>query len=146
MAATPAVSPLFVKNAIVSLGFNGGAGVQLECHVRRAAIVPTPGDVVTYQPLCTDASYSQAAADTFALELIGVQDWSATGLARLLWDNAGEDVTFSIAAYGAIAANTPAMTGVAKAVRPPYGGTADEWAEFDLELPISGIPVLDSTP
>lgn len=144
--ATPAVSPLFVKDAIVSLGFNGGAAAAYECHVRRAAVVPTPGETVTYQPLCSDASYSETAADTFALELIGVQDWSATGLARLLWDNAGEDVTFSIAAYGAIAAATPAMTGVCKAVRPPYGGTGDEWAEFDLELPIVGIPALDSTP
>lgn len=144
--STPAVSPLFVKDAIVSLTFDAGPASLVECHVRRAAVVPTPGATVTYQPLCSDASYSETAADTFALELTGVQDWSATGLARLLWDNAGEDVAFSIAAYGAIAANTPAMTGVCKAVRPAYGGTADEWGEFDVELPIVGIPALDSTP
>lgn len=144
--ATPAVSPLFMRDAIVSLTFGAGPAVTVECHVKRVAVVPEQGEVTTYQPLCSDASYVEQAEDTFALELEGVQDWSATGLARLLWDNAGTEVPFSVAAYGAIAAGTPAMVGTAKAVRPPYGGERDAWAEFDVELPIVGVPTFDSAP
>ncbi len=143
--AGAATSPLFLKDAIVSLTFDGSAAETFECHVRTVEVVPEPGDVVTYQPLCSDNSYVETGPDTFTLHLAGVQDWSAAGLARLLWDNAGEDVTFSVAAYGAIAADTPAMTGTAKVRRPAYGGEAESWAEFDVELPISGVPTLDST-
>jgi hypothetical protein len=145
---TAAVAPLFAKGFVVSLTFGAGPAVDVACHVRDAQIVPTPGKIVEYVPLCTDASYVETADDTFVLSLTGVQDWSATGLARLLWDHAGEEVPFVVNAYGdaAPSATHPSMTGTARAVRPAYGGERDAWAEIDVDLPVIGTPALDATP
>lgn len=121
--------------------------VDFACHVSDVAVVPTPGKVVTFTPLCPDGSVSETAADTFALEFTGAQDWSATGLARLLWDHAGEAVPFEINAYGvAPATSTPSMVGIATAVRPQYGGKAEEYAPLDVSMPITGTPTLDIVP
>jgi hypothetical protein len=139
-----AATPLFMKESIVTLTFGVDPAVDVACHVNRVAVVPEPGKVVTFTPLCPDGAVSQQGADTFTLELNGVQDWASGRLARLLWDHAGEEVPFEVNAYGvAAAASTPSMTGTARAVRPPYGGTAEEYAEMELELPIVGTPVLD---
>lgn len=141
--STPAVSPLFMKNALVKLTFTGDSLVDFACHVRSVAVVPNPGKIVTYTPLCPDAAYSDQEADTFTLEMSGVQSWDAVGLARKLWEKAGTDVVFRIEAYGvAVTTSKPAMTGTAKVVRPTYGGEAGSWAEFDVVMPISVTPTI----
>jgi hypothetical protein len=117
--------------------------VDFACHVSGVSVVPTPGKVVTFTPLCPDGAVSETAADTFALEFTGAQDWSPTGLARLLWDHAGETVPFEVNAYGVAAASaTPSAFGNAKAVRPTYGGKADEYAPLEVSLPIVGTPTI----
>ena len=134
--------------AAVVITLAGTAGsiaryVDVACHVSDVAIVPTPGKVITFTPLCPDGAVSEVGADTFALEFTGAQDWAPGGLARLLWDNAGETVLFAINAYGGVdAASTPGMKGSARVVRPSYGGKAEEYAPLDVSLPIIGIPTL----
>lgn len=142
-----AAVPLFMREAVVKLTFGAGPTVDLSCHVSDVEVTPKAGKVVTFTPLCPDGAVTEQGADTFTLDFEGAQDWSATGLARLLWDHAGEEVPFEINAYGAAAgASTPSMTGVARAVRPPYGGKAEEYAPLSVSLPIIGIPALDVTP
>lgn len=140
-----AAQPLFMKQAVLTLTFAGA--VDYACHVNRAELVPSPGKATTFTPLCPDGAVTEFGADTFVLALEGVQDWSADGLARLLWENAGDEIPFALNAYGtAPAADTPSMTGTVVVVRPPYGGSAEAFAELDLELPVVGVPVLDTTP
>jgi hypothetical protein len=117
--------------------------IDFACHVEAVAVTVKPGKTVTFTPLCPDGAVSETGADEFALEFTGAQDWSATGLARLLWDHAGEVIPFRINAYGVeAAADTPSMVGSARAVRPQYGGKADEYAPLDVSLPVIGTPTL----
>jgi hypothetical protein len=141
--------PLFMKEISLTLqAADDLAGTEFHCDVHAATLEASPGDVVTYVTLCPDGTYSQSAADTFTLHLIGAQRWSdetdtdGEGLARYLDDHAGEELTFVYQAHGSMAPSAlqPAKAGVCIAQHPAYGGERDTWAEFDVSLPINGVP------
>lgn len=134
--------------AVLDITTAGTAGtiakmVDYACHLSAVSLDVKPGKVVTFTPLCPDGAVSEVGADEFTLEFTGAQDWAVGGLARLLWDNAGELVRFVINAYGvANTASTPGVAGVVRSVRPAYGGKADEYAPLEVSLPVVGVPTL----
>jgi hypothetical protein len=143
--------PLFMKTVTLTLLEAGGtgAGAEFNCNVKAATVEASPGDTVTYQTLCPDGTYSQPGATTYDLHLVGVQDWDAPGLARFLDDNEGVACAFVVQAHGAGVApsvDKPAKTGTCILVAPSYGGEVDNWAEFDVTLPIMGKPTTATAP
>ena len=142
--------PLFMKDASVKFTFGTpGTETEFNCEVHTVEIVATPGDDVTYRTLCPTGTYTQKGASTYVLHLVGVQDWSADGLARMLWDHAGETAGFVAQAHGesvAIGADTPGFEGTIVVVEANYGGEADTWAEIDVELACTTRPTLITAP
>lgn len=136
------MAPLFMREISLTLKAGAEAAVEYKCDVHAASIEPEAGDVVTYVTLCPDGTYSQRSATTYTLHLVGVQNWDAAGLARYLDAHDGQTLTFAFNAHGAGApsASAPAKAGTCIGMAPTYGGERDTWAEFDVELPVSGIP------
>jgi len=128
----------------ISLTLDDGVtpATEFKCDVHAATIEPEAGDVVTYVTLCPDGTYSQRAATTYVLHLVGVQNWDAPGLARYLDEHDGVELTFVYQAHGDVdpSETAPAKSGVCIGQSPAYGGERDTWAEYDVELPISGTP------
>lgn len=139
-------TPLFMRDCSLTLKLTSGTRLQMNCDVHLAEVVTEPGDTVEYQTLCPTGSYSNRGKSTYLLHIVAVQDWSSTGLARFLWDNAGQLAEFQYQAHGAAAipptAATPGMTGFVYLVEPSYGGEADTFAELDVELACSTKPTL----
>lgn len=145
------MAALFLKD--VSLTFEiinpPVASAEFNCNVHTVEVVPTPGDDITYRVLCPDGTLTQKGASTYVLHIVGSQDWDAAGLSRYLWENAGQTAHFVAQAHGAavaISATAPGFEGDVVLVEGAYGGTADEWAEFDVELPCVTRPDLIETP
>jgi hypothetical protein len=138
-----------MKHVSISLDDGNGAE-QFECDVHAATVEPSAGDVVTYVTLCPDGNYSQAAADTFAFHVVGAQRWSdgvapavgGIGMARYLDDRAGIELTciYNAHGVGVPSPEFPAKRFTCISQHPAYGGERDNWAEFDISLPISGTP------
>jgi len=138
-------TPLFMRDVSLTLKLLTGTRVEFNCDAHTAEIVAEPGDTKEYQTLCPSGSFSAAGKSTYALHIVAAQDWSATGLARFLWENAGQLAEFQYQAHGAAVAPadaTPGMTGTVTLVDPSYGGEADEYAELDVELPCQSKPAL----
>lgn len=138
---------LFMRNAIISLKVGAGPAVQYQGQVSTAAVEVEAGDVVTY-PVLDGTVPSNVGPESYALHLVAAQDWSAaTGLARFLWDNAGQDAAFWINAYGATAADAdkPAVSGTCRLVAGTYGGEVQTYAELDVTLPCLVKPTLATT-
>src|SRR4029077_15496979 len=135
--------PLFMREISLTLD-DGAAGgpIEFKCDVHAATIEPQAGDVVTYVTLCPDGTYSQRAATSYILHLVGVQNWDAAGLAAYLDARDGVELAFYFQAHGALPASVdaPAKAGVCIGTPPAYGGAREEWAEFDVDLAIPGIP------
>ena len=77
-----------------------GAAADFACEVRRAELVPDPGDETRYRTLCPDGTFVEIAPASWALVLSGPQDWATAGLSRLLFDHEGEELTVTVDAYG----------------------------------------------
>jgi len=129
------MSALFMKEVGLTLAVGAGTPEEFDCHVSQAILEVTAGDVITYNVLCEGGSMSRAADPTYALHLVGVQDWDGTvgaiALARFLDDHAGELATFVYQAHGlgvAPSAATPAKSGTCQLQAPSYGGEVNTWA------------------
>lgn len=136
------MAPLFMREISLTLDDGVTPATEFRCDVHAATIEPEAGDTVTYVTLCPDGTYSQRAATTYALHLIGVQNWDAAGLARYLDEHDGQELTFVYNPHGTgVPSDTaPAKTGVCIGQAPAFGGERDTWAEYDVELPVSGTP------
>jgi hypothetical protein len=139
---------LFMRQATVSLKVGATAAVQYQGQVSTAAVEVEAGDVVTY-PVLDGTVPSNVGPESYALHLVAAQDWTAaSGLARFLWDQAGQDATFYLSAYGAGAApavGKPAVSGTVRLVAPTYGGEVNTYAELDVTLPCLAKPLLAET-
>jgi hypothetical protein len=141
-------TPLFMRDVSLTLKLlpAGPDRVEFSCDAHTAEVVTTPGDVVSYQTLCPDGSYSNRGKSSYALHIVAAQDWSPTGLARFLWDNDGLTAEVQYQAHGASAVppsdDTPGMAGVVTLVAPTYGGEADTFAELEVELPFTSKPTI----
>jgi len=121
-----------------SAPFQGDAA---DVHVEVSA-----GDVVEYPTLDGNVA-SNSEPESYALVMRAGQDYSSTGLARFLWDHAGETADIVLNAHGQTASggtDTPAVTGQVKLVPVTYGGEVGTFAEFEITLPFLAKPVLDT--
>jgi hypothetical protein len=138
---------LFMKTALFTLSVGGTAtpfqGDAADVHVEVSA-----GDVVEYPTLDGNVA-ANTEPESYALVMRAGQDYTATGLARFLWDNANEiaDVTLNAHGMAAVAGDdTPAVTGQVKLVPVAYGGEVGTFAEFEVTLPFVAKPILDIAP
>lgn len=142
-------NPLFMRDVSLQLTIGAEPALEVNCDVHTVEVAVEPGDVVTYQTLCADGSFSEPGRSSYALHITAAQDWSATGLARVLWEHEGESATFRYQAHGSDVAGAdapsdaaPGMMGELTIVAPTYGGEADTFAELDVTLPCSSKPEL----
>lgn len=142
-------NPLFMRDVSLKLTIGAEPALEVNCDVHTVEVAVEPGDVVTYQTLCPDGSFSQPGRSSYALHVVAAQDWSADGLARVLWEHEGESATFEYQAHGsdvgagdAPSDATPGMMGTVQLVAPTYGGEADTFAELDVTLPCASKPEL----
>jgi hypothetical protein len=138
-----------MRDVSLTLTLVSGPAAEYNCDAHLAAIETSAGSEVTYQTLCADGSFSEIGQSSYALHIVAAQDWSATGLARFLWDNEGELCTFEYQAHGATvppADATPGMTGTIRLIAPNYGGEAENYAELDVTMPCTAKPTIALAP
>jgi hypothetical protein len=147
--AAIAATPLFMKDVLLTLKIGAGALSEYQCHVSEARIAVTPGERVDVKTLCATGTFSQVGKPSYSVILSGVQDWadnaSVKGLARYLWDNEGQVADYVLQAHGTAvtaSATTPSVTGKCTIVPGDYGGTINEYAPLEVELPCVDKPTL----
>ena len=142
-------NPLFMRDVSLTLTIGVEPALEVNCDVHTVEVAVEPGDVVTYQTLCADGSFSEPGRSSYALHITAAQDWGPDGLARVLWEHEGESATFRYQAHGSNVAGAdapsdtaPGMMGEIRLVGPTYGGEADTYAELDVTLPCTSKPEL----
>lgn len=140
---------MFMKDANIKLKLAAsGTLVEYNAQVASCEIEVSPGDEVQYPTLDGNVA-ANVGPPSYALVIRAGQDYSATGLARFLWDNEGELLDFDYQAHGAgvaESASTPKVTGQCRAVPGAYGGEVGTFAEIEVSLPCSAKPTLDVAP
>lgn len=138
---------LFIKTAKFSLKVGGAPlptefqGDAADVHVEVEA-----GETVEYPTLDGNVA-ANSSPESYTLVMRAGQDYSATGLARFMWDNAGMVADIELNAHGATAVagdGTPAVTGQVTLIPVAYGGEVGTFAEFEVTLPFVSKPVLDA--
>jgi len=136
---------LFMKSALVTMSVDAGTPIEFQGNLQDVHVEVTPGDVVDYPTLDGEVA-SNVGKESYALVMSGAQDYSATGLARFLWENKGKVATVVVNAHGQTATatdDTPAVEGTVTLVPVTYGGEVETFAEFDVTLPFTAEPVLN---
>jgi hypothetical protein len=137
------VAPIiYMADADLTLVVGAGTPVQYNGHVTTAEVVPTAGEIVATTTL-DGVKHQRQGAPSFALHLVGHQDWTTTGLARFLWDNSGQLATFVLQAYGqgqVPSATMPALTGTVQLAEGSYGGEVDTYPVIDVTLVCAAKP------
>lgn len=137
---------LFIKTAKFSLKVGAAPtptefqGDAADVHVEVEA-----GEVVEYPTLDGNVA-ANSEPESYTLVMRAGQDYSATGLARFMWDNAGQVADIELNAHGATATagdSTPSVTGQVTLIPVAYGGEVGTFAEFEVTLPFVAKPVLD---
>jgi hypothetical protein len=137
---------LFMKTAKFSLTISGGTASEFQGDAADVHVEVEAGDVVEY-PTLDGSVASNAEAETYSLVMRAGQDYSSTGLARYLWDNAGEIADVVLNAFGATAtagAETPQVEGQVTLIPVQYGGEVSTFAEFEVTLPFLAKPTLST--
>jgi hypothetical protein len=138
---------LFMKTAKFTLKVGAGTAVPFQGDAADVHIEVEAGETVEYPTLDGNVA-ANTEPETYALVMRAGQDYSATGLARFLWDNAGEVADVVLNAHGASAtagADTPEVTGQVTLIPVQYGGEVSTFAEFEVTLPFVAKPVLDAS-
>ena len=136
-------SPQLLKVITFSLG-----ATDFSDDVLDVEVVPTPGDILSVRTL-DGTTHQDIAAETWGLRVRAIVDWDSVrpGLAWYLFDNKGDTVAFLFRdTTGALSTTKPGIGGNVRLVPGPYGGVGNEYAEFEVVLPINGDPVPDTTP
>lgn len=141
---------LFMKTAKFTLSIvdPAGAAVEFQGDAADVHVEVTAGDTVDYPTLDGNVA-SNAEPETYALAMRAGQDYSATGLARFLWDNKGlvADVVLNAHGQTAVAgADTPQVEGQVTLIPVAYGGEVGTFAEFEVTLPFVSTPILNPGP
>jgi len=138
---------LFMKTALFTLTTTPpGSAAPFQGDAADVHVEVSAGDVVEYPTLDGNVA-SNSEPESYALVMRAGQDYTSTGLARFLWDNAGATADVVLNAFGQTATagpETPAVTGQVKLVPVAYGGAVGEFAEFEVTLPFLAKPVLDA--
>lgn len=139
---------LFMKTAKFTMKVGAASEVQFQGDAADVHVEVEAGEVVTYPTLDGNVA-SNAEPETYSLVMRAGQDYSASGLARFLWDNAGQVADIVLNAHGQTAiasADTPEITGQVTLVPVQYGDEVGTFAEFEVTLPFVSKPTLDSSP
>lgn len=139
---------LFMKTALFTLKIGAGPAQAFQGDAADVHVEVSAGDVVEYPTLDGNVA-ANTEPESYALVMRAGQDYTATGLARFLWDNANATADVVVNAFGATAVPgtaTPAITGQVKLVPVQYGGEVGTFAEFEVTLPFLAKPVLDIIP
>lgn len=140
---------LFMKDASLKMKVLAiGSLVEYNSQVQSCEVEVSPGDEATYPTLDGNVA-NNVGAPTYSLVITAGQDWTATGLARFLFDNEGAVLEFEYQAHGktqVAGAGTPIVTGQCRAIPGNYGGEVGTWAEIEVSLPCLAKPLLDVTP
>lgn len=138
---------LFMKTAKFTLKATGDiTGTEFQGDAADVHVEVEAGDVVTYPTLDGNVQ-SNTEPETYSLVMRAGQDYSSTGLARYLWDHAGETAEIELNAHGQTAtagAETPSVTGTVSLIPVQYGDEVGAFAEFEVTLPFTAKPVLST--
>jgi hypothetical protein len=137
---------LFMKTAKFTLKVGAGTAQPFEGDAADVHVEVAAGDVVEYPTLDGNVA-ANTEPETYSLVMRAGQDYTATGLARFLWDNANAVADVELNAFGSTVSaspSTPSVTGQVKLVPVAYGGEVGTFAEFEVTLPFLAKPVLDS--
>jgi hypothetical protein len=142
------VAPIiYMADAALTLKLAAGTAAEYNGHATTAEVLPTAGETVSTTTL-DGVKHQRQGAPSFALHVVGHQDYSATGLARFLWDHSGELATFTLQAHGATVAaspSTPILAGEVVLVEGAYGGEVDTYPQIDVTLLCTSKPAWDET-
>lgn len=131
---------IVITNATVELGPTAAATV-FTCQVSQAALTPTANTVDVPATFCAPASQA-AAASSWALDLVLLQDWGDVASASMfLFDNDAQVVDFKVDGIG-ISGSPMQATGQCTVVAGAFGGEAGIPLEATVSLPILGKPVI----
>lgn len=139
-----ASAPLIEK--LITLTFGGTSFAE---DVIDARIEPTPGDVKTVITL-DGVAHQDVGTPTWdlVLNMIIDHDSGRPGLAYYLNNNIGSSVAvvFNPHGTGAESASQPKWTFNVRIQPAQIGGDGNEYAEYEVRLPITGTPTRDGTP
>ena len=138
----PAV-PQLLKTITFTLG-----GSDYSMDVVDAGVSPTPGDTQSVTTL-DGVTHQDQATEIWFLNLTIVLDWDTTrpGLAYYLFNNKGDTVAFRLRKdTSAISTSNPEIQGNVVLVAAPYGGEGNTFITAEIAMPITGTPVVDTTP
>lgn len=122
-----------IRNATVTIDT-----VEYANQCTRAELVPA-SDTQTLKTLVPDGIVQDVDSNVWSLNLGLIQDYvTATGLARHLTDNHGEEIEVVLAPKAGAGGVTATFTAVAKAVN--FGGEQGQFAVSEVELPVIGQP------
>jgi hypothetical protein len=113
----------------------GATDYACDANMVELTLDDAPGDVQTF---C-----EQRVGGQWALQLDGIMSGDAGSLYRLLWDNFGTEVAFTIAPNGnaSATASEPHYEGVAKFNQlPPLSLMSNETAKFSVTLEVVNTP------
>jgi len=138
---------LFMKTAKFTLTVPAGTGTpaNFEGDAADVHVEVEAGETIEYPTLDGNVA-SNTEPETYALVMRAGQDYSPTGLARFLWDNAGAVADVALNAHGKTATatdSTPEVTGQVTLIPVQYGGEVSTFAEFEVTLPFVAKPTLD---
>ena len=139
-----ASTPEILKLITLTLGATSFAEDVID-----AEIVPTPGAVQSVITL-DGVAHQDGGTPTWALRLNIVIDHDSVrpGLAYYLNNNVGALVAFVFNPHGTgvESATLPKWTGSVRIQPASIGGNGNEFAEYEVMLPIIGVPLRDATP
>jgi hypothetical protein len=113
----------------------GATDYACDANMVELTLDDAPGDVQTF---C-----EQRVGGQWALQLDGIMSGDAGSLYRLLWDNFGTEVAFTVAPNGnaTASASEPHYEGVAKFNElPPLSLMSNETAKFSVTLEVVNTP------
>jgi hypothetical protein len=117
-----------------------------ECHVSTVELAPEQ-EVIDYQTLCVDGSFSALGRESFTLNITAIQDWSADGFTRFCWENAGKEAQVKFRPDSAvISTDNPEWLATVTIPRPKVGGEVSTFATAEMVFPVKGVPTIDIIP
>lgn len=142
-------APILLKDVSLTLiktsDIATGDPVEYRCQLSQAELQPTAASSsgATLETFCNSYSASGAGNATWVLALSGFQAYGdVTDLSLLLFDNEGEDFTYTLMPAGGVpSATNPGFSGEVVLVPTNIGGTANQYGTFTVSLPCKEKPV-----
>lgn len=130
--ASIAVNPFVLKDVVFEVGADDYAA-----HVSQVEFTPE-ASTITWKGLTPDATFTDVASATWTCTISYVQDWSATGLSRYLYEHEGDTVAVEFTPVN----GGPAFTADVIIVPGAIGGSVDSFAAGSVTLGVQGRPLL----